>query len=127
MKRLVVTATALAVVCLIATVPVPAQAQSQGETSCQVTDVSAFADRVHVRCVLSEVDRRFNSRLGLPQIEYFAVANTGEFANSFATVATAARQANKPLAIIFSTDPNQNPAGCLTSDCRAAVSARLIY
>ena len=98
-----------------------AQARSQAEpptVSCQITEVSAFFNRVQVRCVA------IPSQNG--PISYFAVGHDS-YAASFLALATAAKQANKPLMITYNPATNNNPVGCGAGDCRVPILTRLFY
>jgi len=99
------------------------QGTPQSSRACAVLDVSVFTDRVHVRC---ESEHGGGNPSDTEPADYFAVSTGSPFAPIFATVATAAQQARKPLTIVFWSDPARNPLGCQMSDCRAVVAARFI-
>lgn len=106
----------------------PAMAQTQPspvtETPCQVLEVAVFPNRVHVRCH-ADITGGFG---GGPVIHYFAMATSNPMAPTFLQLATAAKAANKPLAVTFAySSPAQNPPGCQPNDCRAATQARIVY
>lgn len=61
-------------------------------------------------------------------VRYFAVENNvseNAMALTVLSVANAAMQRNRPLTIVYRSNPNQNPGGCLASDCRRIVGVLL--
>lgn len=59
---------------------------------------------------------------------YFAVENNvshNAMALAILSVANAAIQSDRTLTIIYRTSADENPAGCLASDCRRIVGALL--
>jgi hypothetical protein len=126
MSRLLFAATALAAAVLAGS-STQAQTQAQADATCQITDVSVFTDRVHVRCNVNPAGAALMMQSGQPVIYYFAVPNSSPYATSFLALATAAKQANKSLVITYRTAASNNPAGCGAGDCRGAIAARLYY
>ncbi|MEQ1812632.1 MAG: hypothetical protein ABL889_22085 [Terricaulis sp.] len=69
-----------------------------------------------------------STSLASGSVRYFAVENSvseNAMALTVLSVANAAVQRNRPLTIVYRTNPNQNPAGCLASDCRRIVGVSL--
>jgi len=99
-----------------------AQSRQTFDYGCLITDVSVFEDRVHVQCANAV---GINSELA--RVVYLAVANSSPMAHSFATLAIAAKAANKPLVVSVYTDPSQNPPSCNADDCRGVAAARIFY
>ena len=94
---------------------------------CVVVDIAAFANRVHVHCVVPpSVHTGLYTRGYEPPpqpdvgIVYFAVGTASDpgLSDRVLRLATSAAQLNKPLHIFYRTDPAENPPGCLSADCR---------
>jgi len=94
---------------------------------CVIVDIAAFANRVHVHCVVpTGVHSGLYTRDYTPPpqpdvgIVYFAVGTASDpgLADRVIALARSAAQLNKPVQIFYRTDPAENPPGCLASDCR---------
>jgi hypothetical protein len=82
---------------------------------CQVIDVTAFADRVHIHCAVPP------GQAGLiPVPAYFAVEATNPLADKMAALGAQALQNGRGLSITFVMNPASNPPGCAVADCRRA-------
>lgn len=103
-------------------------AEPELRRTCQIADVAAFSNRVHIHCATGGTT--FGSGLYTrdyvppPQpdagIFYFAVgaASDPALADRVIALATSVSQQNKQVQILYRTDPAENPPGCLPSDCR---------
>lgn len=126
---------AAAALAALSSAPATAHAQAASATAtvtCQVTDVSVFGDRVHVRCVEGNLVGAYLATTAGQSATYspfafFAVPTSSPLAGVVATLATSARASSKPLQITYQVQASSNPAGCAASDCRRILTARLIY
>jgi hypothetical protein len=85
-------------------------------TMCVVADVHTYSDRMHIRCKQA-IDG---------SIFYFA-SESGSTVSAQLQVLNAIQfngLVNKLVAITYAPDPGQNPAGCLTSDCRRLLGTK---
>jgi hypothetical protein len=92
--------------------------QEYREGVCSPLDVTAYKDKVQLRCT-NEV------RDGMQSVRVFGVAATeSEFANRFLVQANMALTAGRPLRIQFQSRSWSQPPdiGCDSTDCRAAVA-----
>jgi hypothetical protein len=105
-------------------------AQTELRRQCQVMDVAAFTNRVHVRCPHGPTIRSglyTRDYVPPPQpdtgVLYFAVGASADpaLADRVIALASLAVQQNKEVVIFYRTDPAENPPGCLPADCRRLV------
>lgn len=78
---------------------------------CQVSDVTAFADRTQVRC-----HNKVEGKVG-----YFAVDTNQPVAEIVVTKALAAMKSGKPITITFAPESDLNPSNCGAKDCRRLI------
>lgn len=105
-------------------------AEPELRRACQIEDVAAFTNRVHVRCPYGPIvhsglytrDYEPPPRPD-PGIRFFAVGATVDpaLADRVIALASLAIEQNKHVVIFYRTDPAENPPGCLASDCRRLV------
>ena len=120
MRRLLITAlalsSALAANTTFAALPAAAAEQTR---ACKVVDVTAFANRVHVRC-----NPIAGGGLMAPPT-FFAVEIGSPMADKIVALASQALISNRTLQLTYEGLPGQNPAGCQVGDCRRLLSISL--
>lgn len=107
---------AIATVAALAARPVHADPPLAPEHSitCKPTQVAVFpGSRVHVKC-----DKPWTNPSTSAKAWYFAVALTDASAPLVQAAGDTAIGSGKKVLIFFRTESTDNPAGCLTSDCR---------
>jgi hypothetical protein len=113
--------------------PLLAQASTgQSEIGCQVLEVSAFANRVHLVCgdLPSPDSNQESVAIAHPvsiyqgTTRYLAVETGSVLAPILIAMGHAAMAANQPLYVIHAVGAGSNPPGCLPADCRRALGFR---
>jgi hypothetical protein len=94
---------------------------NEGPAACNVVEIGAFSNRVHVQCAPS-IGNSFNGDFR----PFYATEANSPMAQQLITLAAMARAANKPLRLTVRRNTGL-PAGCLASDCGRVLEARLAY
>lgn len=120
MRRILITAFALAsaLTANTVTLPAPAAAADQNRT-CKVENVAVLNNRVHVRC-----DAIPGGGLLKPPV-FFAVELNNPMADKLIALASQALISNRPLYLTYEGTLAANPPGCLPQDCRRLTGAWL--
>ena len=95
-----------------------------GWADCAVTSISAFRDRLVVRCAPSAPVSGLQGAAAETPRE-FAIEATGPLTEPVLRLAIEAKGRGKPLAILYVRDPAANPLGCLADRCRRIAGAEL--
>ncbi|MFZ5669592.1 MAG: hypothetical protein ACOY4K_08860 [Pseudomonadota bacterium] len=115
----------LAALTACAAVAVPAAAEEAPPggawTDCQVSSVAAYRDRIIVRCAAPPLAKGLDG--GQPR--EFAIESMGPLSDPTLRLALAAREAARPLAILYVMDPVANPSGCPADRCRRIAAVEL--
>jgi len=97
-----------------------AAAQTSGVT-CDPVEVSALANRIHVRCATPVTPAGTSDA-----VRFFSVGTADPHnANRFLSLAAMALVTGQPLFIQFPDSSATNTAGCATGDCRTPISFNL--
>lgn len=80
------------------------------EHSCTIVNVTAYANRIHVRCTTAPA--------ALPTVFYFSEANDSPSVNRYLMMLNTALALNKAVGVRYETSSTVNPVGCSTTDCR---------
>ena len=108
---------------LPASAPAPYSSDSR---FCRLTDVSVFADRVHIHCALpTALDQQQSGAQGTSFL-FYALETNSPMAPSIISLATGAMVADRLVFIRYANRDTDNPAGCGDTDCRRLLEMRLI-
>ena len=120
MRRILITALALASAMTANTVTSPAPAAAaEISRECKVVNVAVLNNRIHIRC-----NAIAGGGLTAPPI-FFAVELNNPIADKAVALAAQALISNRTLNITYEGQPQANPAGCLVADCRRLTSVWL--
>jgi hypothetical protein len=89
----------------------------EGSTICTVSEVGVLEDRIHIRCTVGTVT-------GTDTVFFFAYPTDSlhaATANRFLTLMNSAYALTKQITVGFASDPVNNPAGCVSTDCRRLI------
>jgi hypothetical protein len=87
--------------------------------ACDVTNVAAFDNRIHVRCSVSPGN-------GIYYFAHPTSSGSGWTANRMLAVAQTAFALNKPVWVYYNLSSDYNPPGCYTSDCRLLTGISMV-
>jgi hypothetical protein len=94
-------------------------ASLEGAFACDVNNVAAFENRIHVRCSSSPGS-------GIYYFAYPTNAGGGYTANRMLAVAQTAFALGKPLWVYYYESSEYNPPDCLTQDCRLLTGVSIL-
>ena len=108
-------------------IPVPEPVRYASDPHyCRLTDVSVFADRVHIHCAPPTVLDEQQSGASTGTYMYFALETNSPMAPSIIALATGAKVADQLVFIRYANKDSDNPAGCGATDCRRLLEMRLL-
>jgi hypothetical protein len=88
--------------------------------SCYVNNVAVYENRIHVRC-----DAPYQET-GIWYFAYPTDSSTGYTANRLLAVGQTAGVLGYPVWVYFDLDPDSNPPGCNTGDCRLLTGISMV-
>lgn len=91
-------------------------------TECQVSEITAFRDRLEVRCT-GTASRGIDGETPVPR--QFAVETRDPLTDSLLRLAIEAKGRTRPLSILYVKAPAANPAGCAPETCRRVAGVTL--